>query len=70
MKTPLMILVITVIAANLVACATPEERARRDAERRREDAAWEKQQRERDREDREYDRRYGRSYGYGRHYWY
>jgi hypothetical protein len=70
MKTPLMILVITVIAANLVACATPEERAHRDAERRKEDAAWEKERRERDREDREDDRRYGRSYGYGRHYWY
>jgi len=73
MKTFLMIAVVTVFAVNLVACATPEERARRDAERRREDARWEAEQRQRDREyerrDREYERRYGPGHGMGR-YWY
>lgn len=74
MKTCLRLFLLAVIAANLLGCATPEERQRRDAERRREDARWEAEQRRRDREDarhdREYEDRYGRGYGWGRHYWY
>ena len=71
MKRFLAFLIVAVFAANLLGCATPEERAKRDAERRREDARWEAEQRQRDREDARRDREYDSSdYRWRHRYWY
>jgi len=69
MKRSVILLVLAVLVANFAGCATPEERQRREAERRREDARWEAEQRRRDKEDAQRDRDYD-DYRWHHRYWY
>jgi hypothetical protein len=69
MKKSVILLVIAILVANFAGCATPEERQRREAERRREDAQWEAEQRRRDKEDAQRDREYD-EYRWHHRYWY
>ena len=71
MKRTFLFSLVAILVANLVACSTPEERRRRDAEDRREDARWEAERRQRDRDDARRDREDDGRYYRSRHrYWY